>query len=98
MVIGKKDRVFWDDGHVSELCEKWISYNHEYAYTPFEELRTYSGEMLFTREHTAITSKDKPNTYIDIDTVQVFKDFITEDKLRLHLKLRLRLRLKIKIH
>ena len=79
-VIGKKDRVFWDDCHVSELCEKWICYNHEYAYTPFEELRTYSGEVLFTREHTAITSKDKPNTYIDIDTLQVFKDFITEDK------------------
>ena len=72
--------VFWDDGHVSELCEKWIYHNHEYAYTRFEELRIYSGEVLFTREHKATTSKDKPNTHIDIDTLQVFKDFITEDR------------------
>ena len=69
--------VFWDDEHISELCEKWIRYNYEYAYTRFEELRTYSGEVLFTGEHKATTSKDKSNIHIDIDKLQVFKDFIT---------------------
>ena len=69
--------VFWNNEHISELCEKWIYRNREYAYTRFEELRTYSGEVLFTREHKAITSKDKPNIYIDIDKLQMFKDFIT---------------------
>ena len=59
--------VFWDDEHISELCEKQIRHNYEYAYTRFEELRTYSGEVPFTREHKATTSKDKPNTHIDID-------------------------------
>ena len=48
--------VFWNDGHVSELYKKWIRHNHEYAYTGFEELRTHSGEVLFTREHKATTS------------------------------------------
>ena len=51
--------VFWDDDHLSELCEKWIYYNNNYAYTRFEELRTRSGEVLFTREHKATISKDK---------------------------------------
>ena len=69
--------VFWDDGHVSELCEKWICHNHEFAYTRFEEPRTYSVKVLFTGEHKATTSKDKRNTHIDIDKLQVFKDFIT---------------------
>ena len=52
--------VFWDCGHVSELCKNWIRDNHEYAYTRFEELHTHSSEMLFTREHKATTSKDTP--------------------------------------
>ena len=69
--------IFWNDKHISELCEKWMRYNHEYAYTRFEELRAYSGEVLFTREHKATTSKDKPNTHIDVDKLQVFKSFIT---------------------
>ena len=69
--------VFWNNEHVSELCEKWIRYSNEYAYTRFEELRTYSGEVLFTREHKASTSKDKPNTFININKLQVFKHFIT---------------------
>ena len=63
--------VFWDDDHVSELCEKWIYRNHEYAYTLFEELRTYSGEVLFTREHKAITSKDN-------DTLHFIDDKLNE--------------------
>ena len=69
--------VFWNDGHVSELCKKWMLHNHDYAYTWFEELRTHSDEMLFTRDHKAITSKDKPKTCIDVDKLRVFKDFIT---------------------
>ena len=36
--------------------------------------------MLFTREHKATTSKDKSNTYIDIDDLKMFKDFSTSDK------------------
>ena len=63
--------VFWDDELVSELCKKWICYNHEYAYTLFEELRTYSGEVLFTREHKAITSKDN-------DTLHFIDDKLNE--------------------
>ena len=51
--------VFWNNGHVSELCEKWVYYKGNYAYTRFEELRTRSGEVVFTREHKATTSKDK---------------------------------------
>ena len=74
--------AFWNDGHVSELCEKWVHYGNKYAYTRFEELRTYSVEVLFTREHKAIASKDKSNTHINIDKLSVFKD----------------LRLMIKIH
>ena len=36
--------------------------------------------MLFTREHKATASKDKSNTYIDIDDLKMFKDFSTSDK------------------
>ena len=72
--------IFWNNGHISELCEKWIYINGKYAYTRFEELRTHSGELLFTREHKATRSKDKSNTYIDIDELKMFKDFSTSDK------------------
>ena len=41
--------VFWDDHHLSELCEKWVHYDGNYAYTRFEELRTRSDEVHFTR-------------------------------------------------
>ena len=47
--------VFWNNSHVSELCEKWIYLNGKYAYIRFEELRTHSGEVLFTREHKGTT-------------------------------------------
>ena len=72
--------VFWDVGHVSELCEKWICYDSNYAYARFEELHTCSGEVLFTREHKGSISKDESNTYIDTDELQMFKDFSTKDK------------------
>ena len=72
--------IFRDDDHIPELCEKWIYLNGNYAYTRFEELRTRSGEVLFTREHKATISKDKANTYIDIDELKMFKDFSTSDK------------------
>ena len=49
--------VFWNNEHISELCQKWIRCNHEYEYTRFEELRTYSGEVLFTREHKTTIRK-----------------------------------------
>ena len=41
--------IFWKS-HVTELCEKWIYFNGNYAYTRFEEFRTCSGEVLFTNE------------------------------------------------
>ena len=68
--------VFWD-GHISELREKWIYLNGNYVYARFEELRTRSGEMLFTK---ATMSKDIAKTYIDIDDLKIFKDFSTSDK------------------
>ena len=71
--------VFWNDEHISELCEKWIRCDSEYAYTRFEELRTYSGEVLFTREHKATRSKRKSKRKydfsVDINILCVFKDF-----------------------
>ena len=73
--------VFWDDGHVSELCEKWICYNGNYAYTKFKELRTRSSVVLLTREHKATISKDESNTCMDIDELQMFKDYTTKDKI-----------------
>ena len=68
--------VFWNNKHISNLCEKWIYRNREYAYTRFEELRTYSGEVLFTRKHKATTSKRKKDIFINIDKLKVFKKFI----------------------
>ena len=60
---------FWNNGHISELCEKvWRA-----SYTIWRE-------ALFAREHKATTSKDKSNTYIDIDDLKIFKDFSTSDK------------------
>ena len=67
--------------HISELCEKWVYYDNNYAYTRFEELHTRSAEVLFTREHKATISKIESNTYIDIDELQMFKDFTTKDKI-----------------
>ena len=72
--------VFWSDGCISELCEKWICLNDKYAYTKFEELRTHSSKVFFTRERKATVSKDKSDTYIDIDDPKMFKDFSTSDK------------------
>ena len=72
--------VFWDDDHISELCEKCVYYDGNYAYTRFEELRTRSGEVLFTREYKATASKYNSDTYIDIDELQMFKDFSIKDK------------------
>ena len=68
--------VFWNNDHISELREKWIYRNREYAYKQFEELRTYSGEVLFTREHKATITKCKTNMFIKIHKLKVFKDFI----------------------
>ena len=67
--------IFWDDDHISELCETWVYYDSNYAYTRFEEFHKRSGEVLFTREYKATTSKYKSDTYIDIDELQMFKDF-----------------------
>ena len=79
----KKRRMIWafqDDDHISELCEKWVYYDGNYAYTRFEELRKRSGEVLFVREYKATTSKDNSNVYIDIDKLEIIKDFSIRDK------------------
>ena len=72
--------VFRNNGHVSELCEKWIYRDGNHAIKRFEELRTSSGEVIFTREHKVTLSKDTSNTYINIDDLKIFKDFSTSDK------------------
>ena len=71
--------VFWNY-HVSELCEKWIYHDGNYAYTRFEELHTCSGEVVFTREYKAAISTDISKTYIDIDDLKIFQDIYTNDK------------------
>ena len=73
--------VFWNN-HVTELREKSIYKNNEYASTRFEELCTYSGEVLSTREHKAITSKRKQNIFITIDELKVYKGNGKSDKLK----------------
>ena len=75
--------VFWNN-HVTEICEKWIYKNREYAYTRFEELCTYSGEVLSTREHKAITSKRKQNIFITIDELKVYKGTTKYDTLKVY--------------
>ena len=50
--------VFWNDNYISELCDKWIYKDGNTAYTRFEELRTRSGEVLFTNEHKATLSNE----------------------------------------
>ena len=52
--------VFWDyNNHISELREKWAFCSDNYVSTRFEELRTRSGEALYTRENKATLSKKK---------------------------------------
>ena len=64
--------IFWNNKHISNLSEKWIYRNRECAYTQFEELCTCSGEVIYTTEHKAITTKHKKNIFIDIDELKVF--------------------------
>ena len=66
--------VFWNNKHISELCEKWVYRNREYGYTRFEELRTCSGEVIYTREHKATTTKLKKNILLDIDELLIQKN------------------------
>ena len=65
--------VFWNNKHISELCEKWVYGNREYGYTRFEELRTCSGEVIYTRKDKAITTKREINIFLDIDELNVFR-------------------------
>ena len=71
--------VFWDNKDITELCEKWICCDGNYAYTRFKELRTYSGEVFFTNEHKATLSEEESHTYIDIDELKVFRDLYSEE-------------------
>ena len=73
--------MFWNNNKVTELCEKWIFYDGNYAYTRFEELCTRFGEVLFTRENKATLSKEKSLAYIDIDALKVFRNEYFEDEI-----------------
>ena len=75
--------VFWSN-QVTELCEKWIYEQNEYAYTRFEELCTYSAEVLCTREHKAIISRRKQNIFITIDELKVLKSFTKYNKFKVY--------------
>ena len=68
--------VFWK----SHVTEKWICCRNNYVYTRFEEFRICSDEVLFTNEHKAVFSKNKAKTYIDINDLEIFKDFSKENK------------------
>ena len=51
-------KVFWNHNAISELYEKWIFYNDNYAYIRLEEHLTLSGESLYIiREQKASLSK-----------------------------------------
>ena len=71
--------VFWKS-HVTEICEKRICCRNNYAYARSEEFRTFSGEVFFTNEHKAVFSKNKAKTYIDINDLEIFKDFSKDNK------------------
>ena len=45
-----------------------------------KKIRTCSGEVFFTNEHKAVFSKNKAKTYIDINDLQIFKDFSKDNK------------------
>ena len=83
-----KTQIAWIffNKHIYELCEKWIYCDGNYAYTRFEELRTRSGEVLFTREYKGVLSEKKSNTYINIDKLNIFKDFSSKDPTTLKTK------------
>ena len=70
--------VFWDNKHITQLCEKWICCDGNYAYTRFKELRTYFGEVFFTNEHKATLSEEESHTYIDIDELKMFRGLYSE--------------------
>ena len=78
--------VFWDDNHITKLCEKWVYYDGNYAYTRFEELRACSGEVLLTREYKETASKDKSDTYIDNDELKMFKNLSNRCKTKIKTK------------
>ena len=80
--------IFWNDGRISEICQKWIGYNGNYAYTKFEELCTCSGEVLFTREHKASLSKKESDTYIDVDELSMFEDFSNINDIEIKTKIK----------
>ena len=71
--------IFWKS-HVSELCEKWICSEGNYAYTRFEEFRTYNDEVIFTNEHKAVLTKKEALRYIDANNLNILKDFCSDSK------------------
>ena len=70
----KTVKIFWNNNTISEICEKWIFYNDNYAYIRCEELHTHLGEPLYIREHKASLSKEKLCVYIDIDELKMHSD------------------------
>ena len=70
----KTVKIFWNNNNISDICEKWIFYNNNYAYIRCEELHKHLGELLYTREHKAGQSKEKSCVYIDIDELKMHSD------------------------
>ena len=80
--------VFWnnnndndnndDNNYISKLCENWAFCKDNYVYTRFEELCTFSGEALYTREHKATLSKRNTCRYVDIDEMKTYRDLSFE--------------------
>ena len=62
-----------NNNNISKLCENWAFYRDNQVYTRFEELFTFSGEALYTREHKATLTKKK-HMYVDIDEMKVYID------------------------
>ena len=65
---------------MTELYEKWIYSRSNYVYTRFEEFRTCTDEVLFTNEHKAVFTKNTTTSYIDIEDLNMFKDFSNDSK------------------
>ena len=70
----KTVKIFWNNNAISELCERWIFYNDNYAHIRCEELHTHLGELLYIREHKESLSKTKSCIYIDIDELKMYSD------------------------
>ena len=71
--------IFWGS-HVSEVCKKWIHGDDNYAYTRFEGFSTCTAEVRFTNKHKTVFSEKEVRRYIDINDLEIFRDFYGDSK------------------